>query len=53
MDKYKAVFDYLKSESRDDFYLSLSEIEGIIGESLPKSAYTPRLLGSLQNACFR
>lgn len=28
-----------QKQKRDDFYLSLSEIEGIIGESLPKSAY--------------
>lgn len=39
MDKYVDLVDYLKRETRDDFYLGLEEIEEIIGQPLPKSAY--------------
>lgn len=39
MDKYIDLVDYLKRETRDDFYLELEEIEKIIGQPLPKSAY--------------
>ncbi len=39
MDKYVDLVDYLKRETRDDFYLDLEEIEEIIGQPLPKSAY--------------
>ena len=39
MDKYIDLVDYLKKETRDDFYLELEEIEKIIGQPLPKSAY--------------
>lgn len=39
MDKYVDLIDYLKRETRDDFYLDLEEIEKIIGQPLPKSAY--------------
>lgn len=39
MDKYVDLVDYLKRETRDDFYLGLEEIEKIIGQPLPKSAY--------------
>lgn len=39
MDKYADLAEYLKRETRDDFYLDLSKIEEIIGQALPKSAY--------------
>lgn len=39
MDKYVDLVDYLKRETRDDFYIGLEEIEEIIGQPLPKSAY--------------
>ncbi len=39
MDKYVDLVDYLKRETRDDFYLGLEGIEEIIGQPLPKSAY--------------
>lgn len=39
MDKYADLAEYLKRETRDDFYLDLSKIEEIIGQTLPKSAY--------------
>ena len=39
MDKYIDLVDYLKKETRDDFYLELEEIKKIIGQPLPKSAY--------------
>lgn len=39
MDKYADLVEYLKRETRDDFYLDLSKIEEIIGQALPKSAY--------------
>lgn len=39
MDKYIDFLDYLKRETRDDFYIDLSEIERIAGVELPNSAY--------------
>lgn len=39
MDKYVYLIDYLKRETRDDFYLSLKQIEEISGVELPKSAH--------------
>ena len=40
MDKFVDLVDYLKRESRDDFYLSFERIEEIIGQPLAKSAKT-------------
>lgn len=40
MDKFVDLVDYLKRESRDDFYLSFERIEEIIGQPLSKSAKT-------------
>ena len=40
MDKFIDFVDYLKRESRDDFYIDLTEIERIINQPLSKSAYT-------------
>ena len=34
MDKYVDLVDYLKRETRDDFYLGLKEIEEIIEEQM-------------------
>lgn len=39
MDKYIDLINYLKRETRDDFYLNLKEMEEISGVDLPKSAY--------------
>ena len=39
MDKYIYLIDYLKRETRDEFYLDLKQIEEISGVELPKSAY--------------
>ena len=40
MDKFVDLVDYLKRESRDDFYLSFERIEEIIGQPLSQSAKT-------------
>ena len=40
MDKFVDFIDFLKRESRDDFYIDLVEIERIIGQPLSKSAHT-------------
>ena len=39
MDKFAYLIDYLKRETRDDFYLDLKQIEEIAGVELSKSAY--------------
>ena len=39
MNKFRDLEEYLRKEDREDFYLTLSQIEGIIGQHLPKSAY--------------
>ena len=39
MDKFIDFADYLKRDKRNDFYISLKEIEEIIGQSLCRSAY--------------
>jgi hypothetical protein len=39
MDKFVYLIDYLKRETRDDFYLELKQIEEIAGVELSKSAY--------------
>lgn len=40
MDKFVNFIDYLKRETRDDFYIDLVEIERIIHQPLSKSAYS-------------
>lgn len=39
MDKFVYLIDFLKRETRDDFYIDLKQIEEISGVELPKSAY--------------
>ncbi len=39
MDKFYSFIAYLKAERRDDFYISFSVIEEMIGQPLCPSAY--------------
>lgn len=40
MGRYDPLNEYLRSASRDEFILSFSDIEKVLGFELPLSAYT-------------
>lgn len=52
MDKFIDFIDYLKRETRDDFYIELKEIERMIGQPLSKSAYNYSAYWSISGTHF-